>query len=143
MNIVQLDAFVSKPATVRTTGDSTLFIVCMPAAERMAILMRDFGLSRDGQTWQEPCEPHEVAAALRGWLLELGRDLVHHSLLQHAGNVASPIPFGCDRDQAARFFTGDVMPSPQLLVHVLWSIGLTDTTISGAVALWHACQADE
>lgn len=125
------------PLTINPCENPRLLIVDEPAALAMGKLIRYFKIQPDGRTMLLPCSPVATNAALRTWLRYLGTLLEAGDLLPDADRQVWPLPPNTCRDMACRILTGDVWPTRQLLLHVLWSIGLSSFTVTAAAILHH------
>jgi hypothetical protein len=125
------------PASVNPCENTRLLIIDEPASNAMAKLVRYFQIQPDGRTVLLPCSPVATNAALRTWLRYLGTLLEAGGLLPDADKQVWPLPPNTCRDMACRILTGEVWPTRPLLLHVLWSIGLSPFTCTAAAIIHH------
>lgn len=136
---LNLTHIAPRPETAHNCLNARLLQLSSPAAVSMARLADHFGIQANGRVLN-PASPAVVRKALRAWFQYLGGLLEAGGLLTDAEKQIYPIPCGCDRHQVSYFFVGHeaYWPSRNVLLHVLYSIGISPFTITAASLLHHA-----
>jgi hypothetical protein len=135
--IIKFSATVERPAYCRSLIDASLLALNSPAAWAMLALMCEYQISRDGTQFGKPPTPQQAGQDLINWIRETGESIASLGLMQAAKNAVFPVPESISHDETLHFFVSKSLPSMSTLLYVLFSLGISDTTITGASLLLH------
>lgn len=133
--VLFFDSTASRPATAHSLKDVRLLAINCPAVAEMLAICKRFRISDEGDRFQAKPTPKESAAALLGWLRQVGRVISSLGLGAAARDAVNPLPPGMKPDLIGRIFVSHEPPDRAALSHLLWCLGISPHAITGALLL--------
>lgn len=136
-DIVRFHEALIKPACMRPCLYPQLLHLNAGAAWSMSRLISRFKIAADGRSFDEPPTPEDAKSALREWLDEIAVEISEYKISDIARDAVFPVPDDVDYDATDAFWVSQSLPPLPVLLHVLWSIGISSHAVTGAALLWH------